>query len=274
MWDKSAIARLAGEQHGVVTAVQLLGFGVGRTTIGRWVAAGWLHRIHRAVYAVGHRRLSNEGRWMAAVLACGEGAALSHRSAAQLWQVLKPMNGPIDVTVPTSSGRRERDGIRVHRSPSVAVSTLTHDIGIRVTTPARTLTDLEGVVSPGLHRKATRQAEFLGLDLGEVVTDHTRSETERRALGICRRHGIPRPQANVRVGPYTVDLFWPESGLVVEIDSFGTHGGRQGFEDDRAIEMYLTGIGLRLRRFSDTQVWNQGDAVAASIAAEIRQHAS
>ncbi len=211
---------------------------------------------------------------MAAVLACGEGAVLSHWDAAALWRMLKPRGGRIHVTVPTAGGREKRKGIRLHRSRSLPVSATTHEYGIPVTTPARTLADLKRVASPGLHRKAIRQAEFLKLDLGGIVTDHTRSETERRALRICERHRIPPPQANVPIGPYTVDLFWPAFGLVVEIDSFGSHGGRQGFEDDRAMEMYLTGLALRLRRFSNTQVWNQPDAVAASIAAELRQAAS
>jgi hypothetical protein len=258
----------------VVTSAQLLAAGFRRPAISKAVAAGWLHRIHQGVYAVGHRALSNEGRWMAAVLACRPGAVLSHRDAAELWGMLRPIGGHVDVTIATYAGRRRRNGIRIHRSPSVLLSTITHESGIPVTTAARTLADLKGVISPGLHRKATRQAEYLKLDLGDILTDHTRSETERRARLICKRNDVPPPESNVPIGPYTVDLFWSEFGLVVEIDSFGTHGGRQGFEDDRAMEMYLTRVGLRLRRFSDTQVWNQPDAVAASIIGEIRQRAS
>jgi very-short-patch-repair endonuclease len=274
VWNKVDIARLAGRQHGAISTGQLAALGVSRATISRWVAAGWLHPVFRGVYAVGHAALSDEGWWMGAVLAHGEGAVLSHRSAAELWRMLEPRSAPIHVTIPSFSGRSKRKGIRLHRSPSMPSAATTREYGIPVTTPARTLADLQRVVSPGLHRKAIRQAEYLKLDLGQIRTDHTRSETERQMLRICQRQGVPPPQVNVPIGPYTVDLFWPGSGLVVELDSFATHGGRQSFDDDRAMEMYLTGLGLRLRRFSDTQVWNQPNAVAASLAAEVRQAAS
>ncbi|MFL5871101.1 MAG: AbiEi antitoxin N-terminal domain-containing protein [Solirubrobacterales bacterium] len=191
MGDKNDIARLAAGQYGVVTAVQLQAEGFSRQLVSKLAAAGWLHRVHRGVYAVGHPGLSTEGRWMAAVLACGGGAVLSHRSAAQLWQMLKPVIGLIDVTVPTTAGRRRRQGVRLHRSPSVLLSTVTHDSGIPVTSPARTLGDLRGVISPGLHRKATRQAEFLGLDLGDVPG---RDRPPPPALSATSRSGIsPEP---------------------------------------------------------------------------------
>ena len=274
MPDKSAIAAFAARQHGVISAAQLLALGVTRSTVADWVRSGYLHRIHRGVYSVGHAGLSQEGHWMAAVLACGDLAVLSHWDAAALWRMLESRAGWVHVSVPTAAGRRKRKGIHLHRCLSLRDPDTTIEDAIPVTTPARTLADLRRVASPGLYRKATRQAEFRDLELGEIQTDHTRSETERRALGICSRHDIPSPQVNFPIGPYTVDLFWPEFGLVVEIDSFGTHGGRQGFEDDRAMEMYLAGIGLRLRRFSDTQVWEQPGEVAASIMAEVRQGAS
>jgi very-short-patch-repair endonuclease len=246
----------------------LLNLGVSHTTIGRWVAAGWLHRLHRGVYAVGHAGLSTEGKWMAAVLACGPGAVLSHWDAAALWKLLDLRAGWVHVTVLTAAGRRKRKGVHVHRCPSLPDTETTIENAIPVTTPARTLADLKRVASPGLHRKAIRQAEYLELDLGEIVTDHTRSETEARFRRICKRHRIPPPLVNTPIGPYTVDFFWPSVGLVVEIDSYGTHGGRQAFEDDRNEELYLARRGLRLRRFSDTQIWTSPDAVVKSIVAE------
>jgi very-short-patch-repair endonuclease len=269
MGKESAIARIAARQHGVITVVQLHRLGLSDSMIWKWVRAGRLHRVFRGVYAVGHAGLSTEGWWMAAVLAHGEGAVLSHLSAAYLWRMLEPRSGPIDVTIPSSSGRKRRKGIRLHRSPSMPNDATTERDGIAVTTPARTLTDLKRVVSPGLHRKATRQAEFLKLDLGELVTDHTRSENERRFVGICRRYDVPEPQVNVRVGPYTVDFLWREARLVVEVDGYGAHRGRQAFEDDHALELYLTGRGLRLRRFTDSQVFSQGAAVAGAVLAEL-----
>jgi very-short-patch-repair endonuclease len=274
MGNESAIAELARRQHGVVTAAQLYAAGFSRPTVAKRVRANRSHRIHRGVYAVGHRASSRQGRWMAAVLACGPGAVLSHRSAAELWELLRPTSGLIDVTIPTTAGRRKRDGIRIHRSPAVGMSALTHQSGIPVTTPARTLAELTRVISPGLHRKATRQAEFLNLDLGEIATDHTRSETERGFLAICRRSRIPPPHVNVPIGPFTVDFYWPDAGLVVEVGSYGSHRGRQAFDDDHARELYLAGRGLRLRRFSDTQIFGQPAQVAAGVLAELGPRAS
>jgi very-short-patch-repair endonuclease len=126
-------------------------------------------------------------------------------------------------------------------------SATTREDGIAVTTPARTLTDLARVVSPGLVRTATRQAEFLKLDVGQIVTDH-----------------------NTPIGPFTVDFFWPAAGLVVEVGSDGSHRGRQAFEDGHAREIYLAGRGLRLRRCSDSQIYCQAASVAASVLAELR----
>src|SRR5437763_11063001 len=93
------VAAFAGRNHGVIDRAQLRRIGVGDDTIDRWIAAKRLHPIHRGVYAVGHRRLSREGRYLAAVLACGDGAVLSHRAAAEMWGLLAPGSGQIDVTV-------------------------------------------------------------------------------------------------------------------------------------------------------------------------------
>jgi very-short-patch-repair endonuclease len=136
---------------------------------------------------------------------------------------------------------------------------------IPVTTPARTLADLRRAVDPGLYRHAVRQAEFRGLPLGEIETDHTRSELERAFLRLCRRHRIPAPVVNARLGRFTVDFLWPAQRLVVETDGYTAHRGRQAFEDDRARELELHARGYRLRRFTDRQVRREPDAVAAVI---------
>ena len=101
----AALARLAARQHGVVSAAQLAEVGIGRTTVNRWMRRGRLHRLHRGVYAVGHAAPSEYQRFMAAVKACGDGAALSHQSAAYLWKFLKPEAGPVHVTSPSSAGK-------------------------------------------------------------------------------------------------------------------------------------------------------------------------
>src|SRR3954469_22563524 len=115
----AAIARVAARQHGVVTAKQLAEGGLGRAGISERTKSGSLHRLHRGVYAVGHRAPSHHARWMAAVLACGEGAVLSHGSAAALWKLLNPPDGPNHVSIPTTSGRTSQRGIHLHRCPAL-----------------------------------------------------------------------------------------------------------------------------------------------------------
>jgi very-short-patch-repair endonuclease len=264
------VAAIAARQHGVVTLTQLKRAGVSESGIYRRLAAGRLHRVHRGVYAVGHCGLSQQGKCMAAVLACGDGAVLSHRSAAELWELLRPTEGPIHVTVPAASGgRRKRRGLRIHRSSLPAGDTTVRS-GIPVTTPARTVADLKRAVPPATLRKAIREAEFRGLDLGNTDTDHTRSELERAFLRLCRRHRLPEPEVNVRVGGFTVDFLWRDQRLAVETDGYRAHRGRQAFEDDRERELALGMLGIRLRRFTDRQVHSRAGHVAAAVRAALR----
>jgi len=281
------IARSAASQHGVVTTRQLVESGLSRAAISKRVRAGRLHRLHQGVYAVGHVGLSWEGRWMAGVLACGNGAVLSHASAAALWKLLPPEDGRIDVSLPTRNGCRQRRGLRIHRCPSLAVSPLptsglqkrlprlvTVCAHIPVTIPERTLADLRGAVRPYLVRKATRQAEFLGLPLGEIETDRTRSDMERDFLRLCRRHRLPEPEVNVGVGRWTVDFLWRAQLLAVETDSYATHGGRTTFDDDRRRDLELRRAGFAVHRFSELQLEAEPAAVAADVAAALRRDRS
>src|SRR4051794_29919425 len=114
------VARLAVRQHGVITLLQLEAAGLSKRAAAGRVRSGRLHRLHRGVYAVGHRAPSHHARWIAAVLACGEGAVLSHHSAAALWELLKPIEGPIHISIPTTYGRKPQRGIHLHRCPSLA----------------------------------------------------------------------------------------------------------------------------------------------------------
>lgn len=264
------VAAIAARQHGVVTFSQLQGAGASRSSVSRRVTAGRLHRVHRGVYAVGHRGLSQQGKWMAAVLAGGEGAVLSHRSAAELWELLPRSRGPIQVTVPASSGgRRKRPGLRIHRSLLPGSAATVRD-RIPVTTPARTIADLRGCVPAAPLRKAIRAAEYRGLDLGETDSDRTRSDLERAFLRLCRRHALPEPEVNVPVAGFTVDFLWREQRLAVETDGYQGHRGRQAFEDDRERELALGMLGIRVRRFSDRQVDARPAQVAAAVKAELR----
>lgn len=262
------LARLAAAQHGVATTEQLENIGVTRNSVRRRVSSGTLHRLHRGVYAVGHLSIGFEGHWMAAVLASGEGAVLSHRSAAELWAILPRAQGPIHVTVPASSGRRSRRGLIIHRSRTLAPELTAFNAGVRVTTAARTLADLRPALDPELHDRATRKAIDLGLiSRSDVNSDTalTGSPLERKFLALCRRHRLPPPVVNARIGRYEVDFLWPEQRLIVETDGFEFHGFREAFERDREKDAYLQARGYRVLRTTDRQVRRDPRKVAKSV---------
>jgi very-short-patch-repair endonuclease len=279
-------ARIAARQHGVVAAKQLRSAGLGRMAISERVRSGRLHRIHRGVYAVGHRGLSRHGRWMAAVLACGEGAVLSHGSAAVLWELLRPLDGPLHVSIPTTSGRARRPGIHLHRCPSLPApaepspspSSLpsrggggrrlltTHRDRIPVTTVSRTIEDLHHIAfPPRLVRRAIRQAELKGYRLEGIETDRTRSDLETLFLAFIRRYRLPPPEVNVRLGRWEVDFLWRSRRLVVETDFWIYHRGSVAFEDDHARELDLRAEGFTVLRFTDQQLEKEPERVAADI---------
>ena len=157
--------------------------------------------------------MSREGRWLAAVLAYGAGAVLSHLSAGALWRIVSRPGEHIDVTVPRRGGRKTRRGIRLHRSITLPPSHRMLLNAIPVTRPARTLEDLRRVLPAKQFAAALREAEYLGLPVGErFARDGTRSELERLFLGLCVRHRLPPPAVNVRIGRYTADFVWDEPG--------------------------------------------------------------
>jgi very-short-patch-repair endonuclease len=264
------IARVAARQHGVVSLTQLAAAGIHRRGVGRRAHAGRLHRIHRGVYAVGHPGLSQEGKWMAAVLAFGAGAVISHRSAAALWRML-PIPSLIEVTVPGDAGLAKRSGIILHRSTTLLPSHTTRQAAIPVTKPARTLMDLRRVVPSERFAAALRQAEYRRLPISNHFdTDHTRSELEARFLGLCRRNRLPVPAVNVRVGRFVVDFLWRAERLIVETDGYRSHGSYQAFEDDRARELELELLGFRVRRFTWAQVTREGALVVKALRTALR----
>jgi predicted transcriptional regulator of viral defense system len=262
------IADLAARQHGVVARVQLLAAGLTREMIDGRIARGSLHRIHQGVYAVGHAKLTQEGRYMAAVLACGEGAALSRQSAAAHWRIAD-YRGRIVVTAPGRRGRRKGTPFTVRRGALYPDEVTTHD-GIPVTTVSRTLIDLAG--SSTLER-AIREAEFHRLfDLGdlerllmrhrnatgtrrlrEVVRlaaeerNRTRSDLEDRFLELARRAKLPPPDVNATVelpvGTIEADMVWRDRRLIVELDGWQGHGTRRAFEEDRQRDLALAAEG-------------------------------
>jgi Transcriptional regulator, AbiEi antitoxin/Protein of unknown function (DUF559) len=285
------IDEIASRQHGVVTLRQLEEAGLGRYGVAKRAERGRLHRIHRGVYAVGHRGLSLHGRFMAAVLACGHGAVVSHTSAAVLWELLRPIDGPIHISVPSTSGRARRPGIHLHRSPSLHPPPepspsrsysqqeggrrgrllVTHRHNIPVTSVARTLEDLQRttLLAPHLVRRATRQAEIKGYRLEHLVTDRTRSDLETLFLAIVHRYDLPLPEINVKLGRWTVDFLWRSQRVVVETDFWGYHRGSVAFEDDHARDLDLRAAGYTVLRYDDTQLENEPDRVAADVAAAL-----
>lgn len=232
-----AIVALAARQHGVVTTAQLLEAGVGRRAIARRVQRGWLVPQHRGVYQVGPVA-ARYGREMAAVLAIGSDAALSHQSAAAIWGLMPPHRGDVHVTV-ARRGRRSRPGIRVHQTRSLNAA-VTH--GLPLTDPARTLRDLRTVLTGAQHDRASEQAHILGLVIadGAPDPDFTRSEAEQRLKALCKAARLPPPRTNARVAGWEVDAHWAAHRLVAEVDGWNFHRSRQAFERDRRKDAELT----------------------------------
>jgi Transcriptional regulator, AbiEi antitoxin/Protein of unknown function (DUF559) len=272
---QAAIAAIAARQHGVITAAQLRTCGLTSSVIRNWVAAGRLHRIYRGVYAVGHRGLSIEGEWMAAVLACGDGGVLSHRSAAMLLRMLEPKRGAVHVSIPNGHGRAKRRGIVIHRPSTLLPSQTTSRLNIPVTKPARTLADLRRVGPDWEYRKALRQAEFRQLPIGDLPeADGTRSGLESRFLAFCRRYRLPEPEPNAEIGPFTVDFLWRAERVVVETDSYRTHGGQVAFEEDRERDMYLKARGYEVVRVTDRHLNADQAGVASALRAILARAAA
>ncbi|MGH2897184.1 MAG: DUF559 domain-containing protein [Solirubrobacteraceae bacterium] len=287
------IAALAAAQHGVVSLAQLRRAGLAIGAVNARVRAGRLHRLHTGVFAVGHTRLSREGRWLAAVLALGDGAALSHVSGAALWGLRPSSATRTHVTVPTSAGRPHRDAIRVHRSRTLTPADVTTHDAIPVTTVARTLLDLAGVLATGPLERAIERALQLRLFdltalrdvlyanpnargartlrrlLGTIANEPplTRSHLEALMRDLCDAHAIERPAVNALVDGREVDFLWRRERLVVETDGHETHGTRTAFEADRARDARLTVLGYRVVRFTHRRLTREPHDVASTLTA-------
>jgi len=282
------VAALAELQHGVVSRTQLIALGVPSTTIARWVRAGHLHTVHRGVYAVGHTRLSREGLWMAAVLACGERATLSHIPAARLTHLDRARGrGPIHVTIPWSRRANPR-GVRVHRPRRLADVDRMFRGQMPLTTQTRTIFDLAAILRPRELRERFEQAEYLEdldharlrhlvadnpnhrgnrelrrlLDMPYVPLSRTRSKLERVVLRVCRDHDLPLPEMDSPFLDYELDFHWPDAHFVVEADG-GQHTGEQR-DKDNARDIAVLRAGELVRRYGEGPLQNE-----AAIAAEI-----
>jgi Protein of unknown function (DUF559) len=279
----ATIAALATAQHGVVARKQLLALGLTHEAIARRHRAERLHRLYNGVYAVGHKVLTIEGRWMAAVLAAGTNAVLSHGSAATAWD-LRPLGaGAVHVTIPGDPGRNRRQGIRVHRSRTLTAADTTSHRGIPITTPVRTIIDLATTLKGRPLEQALDLADQHGvIDFAElkprpiprslqaILTRYaaphlTRSELEDRFLALCDDHGLPRPSTNTRIEGIEVDFVWGRLRLIVEVDGYRYHRSPSSFEDDRERDVVLTLAGWTVLRFTWAQVTTRPEWVAGAI---------
>jgi very-short-patch-repair endonuclease len=250
--------------------------------------------LHSGVYAVGHRVLSQEAWWMAAVLFAGPGAVLSHRSAAALWRIRGTSRGAIEVTTP----RKSRSRGAIHRHFAVLpADEVTTERGIPVTTVPRTIFDLAATSTVDVVEHSLRESEYLrlhdALSLPDLLARHPRhraarnvlaslarrAETpgrsrgwlEERFLPFLRERGLPPPQLNawIEAGEkwFEVDCFWPASRAIVELDGFAAHGTRVAFREDRARDRRLRVAGYGVTRIAPEQLDDEADSIAADLRA-------
>lgn len=284
------IDELARRQHAIVTRAQLVESGVPEGAVQRRAASGRLVRVHRGVYVVGPIA-PDRAREMAAVLACGRGAVLSHRSAASLWGLARSADGsaPVDVTVAGGSNRRRR-GILLHRVATLGPEERTRRDGIPITTPLRSLVDIaalvrtreleqavahgerEGLVSAEeLLAFARRHPRRMGIPrLREVLEAHggpalTRSEAEARFLRLVRRARLPAPETNAPCGGFELDFFWRVEGIAVEVDGYRYHSSRSSFERDRRRGARLAALGVQVIPLTWKQIVDDEIATAVQL---------
>ena len=293
---------LAEIQHGVLARRQLLDLGLSERTIERRLASRRLHRVWlsgqevRSVYAVGRAGLTQRGRWMAAVLACGDRAVLSFSSAAALMGIVSHERASIEVTVHRTHSART-PGVRIHRPTWLPPEDLWAFEGIPVTSPIRTLMDLATILSrPRLEaavnaadaenlvdpeslgralarRTGQRGAKALRRLLDPHVFRLTRSELERWFLPIARRAGLPVPQTRVWLNGFEVDFHWPELGLVVETDGGRWHRTGIAQTRDRKREHAHVRAGLLPLRFTHWQVRHEAGQVLETLRSAASQRA-
>lgn len=282
-------------QHGVVTLDQLEGLGVSEHAIHQRELAGRVHRIHQRVYSLTPRAMTERGRFMAAVLACGSDAVLPHRSAAYLWGLVDDWEPPIDVTAPNRRGRSP-EGVAAHRDGSLQPIDKTTLYGIPCTTVARTILDFAAVEPEWKVRKAVAEAEVLQildksklrallkrsrrrrgvarlrliLDTIDPQTKRTRSELERLFLGMCEKHEVPGPEVNVWLPApdgkrYQADFLWREQRLIIEADSRRFHDTDSAFVSDRKRRQQLELAGWRVSQCTWEEVEQEPRRLAQTV---------
>lgn len=281
------VAALAGRQYGVVSAAQMLELGLSKDQIFRDVASGRLHRVHRGVYAVGHDAIPRHGRCLAAVLSCGRGALLSHRSAAWLWGLTSRWQATADVTA--TAPREPRHMVKVHSAEAIQDEDRCVYERVPVTAIPRTLLDFAAVDPSFLgaaveraHRRAlldldaidrllVRSRGFRGVarlrDEVEIyrVKAFTRSRLERRFLSLVRRAEIPPPSMNLFIAGFELDAFWAVERFAVELDTYDYHGDPVAFEADRLRQEDLKLAGIEMTRITGARMDREPEAIAARL---------
>ena len=251
--QSDSAARIARNHHGLATRSQLMAAGFDRTRIERWIADGRLRPVHRGVYAVGHTAASVRRDYLAAVLAAGAGAVLSHMPAAHLLRIMRGAPPPPEVTIPGTAGRR-RPGITIHRSrlPALDVAELDH---IPITIVPRILLDLAPRLTPNQLARACHEASVLHDTTPDQIeacigrnphrrgtsklrdalgSDVTLSVLEDAFLELLATRGLPLPRTNVDVRGHKVDCHWPEIALTIELHGYRYHRTRRAFDTDLA----------------------------------------
>lgn len=263
---EAALARVVQAQHGAVSARQLGSLSFNASWIKRAVRSGRLTRVHQGVYVVGLPTGTIEQRCAAARLAGGRRSVVSHQSAAALLGIMRDRPGPIHLTLPRS--RKSRPGLHFHQSTLRVVDTVVHD-GIRTTSALRTIADLRRVLTGDALERAMSEAHRLGLvDRHDLPVHHrmTRSQLERAFLTAIRAAGdIPEPETNEQLLGYEADFYWPDHGVVVEIDHYATHGDRLAFERDRRKRNAYTLAGLIVLQVTEETLPGAVDAVRAAL---------
>lgn len=283
---------LARKQHGVITRVQLLALGFGPRSIEHRIAKGRLHPVARGVYAVGTPHLTRHGRWMAAVLACGRDAALSHESAAALLDIRPQRRGEIEVSVPVRVSPRPK-GVIVHRRRRRGPWEVTVHEGIPVTSPECTLVDLatrlsrrqleaavneadkRDLIDPeSLRATLEKLARRPGVEVLRELLDRltfrlTDSELERLFMPIARRVGLGPPETEATVNGFEVDFYWPDLNLVVETDGLRYHRTPAQQARDRLRDQAHLAAGTTPLRFTHAQVRFEPDHVQRIIASVV-----
>lgn len=284
------IADLARRQHGVVTREQLLDIGLLPGAVRRRVNAGRMSRLHRGVYLVGPI-MPPRAREMAAALACGPTAVVSHRTAACLWGLVSPPDDDarLDVSVSYGSERR-RDGIRVHRVSRLPPEDRTELTAIPITTPARTLVDFASAANGRELEQALAVAEKERLvtlpELNTVLQRNrgrpgtrllmavlqvnggpalTRSEAEARFLALIRQARLPPPEVNTSIETHELDFFWRAEKIAVEVDGYRYHSSMTRFESDRRRSAHLAARGIQIIPLTWRQIVEDGVATAVQI---------